>query len=244
VYANVPAGTDQRLVALAATDSADFAVDPALISDQPDIAQALQRCGFRPLKDRPGIWKVEGRDKLGVDLLVPEAVAGPGRRSVRVNPHQDRQTFGRCEGIELALLDNRKTTISGFELDTRQIEMNVAGPAALLCAKVYKLRDRFADTARAYRIRPKDASDVYLLMQTVTPAAAAGVWDAAMSDQRIGLTVRQGVGHFAALFGLDGPAVDLAGQAAAGPVVAYQQVVDFVRDWSDEFIRLSGRSDI
>ncbi|MGI8427125.1 MAG: hypothetical protein ACR2FO_07725 [Actinomycetota bacterium] len=50
--------------------------------------------------------------------------------------------------------------------DLRRFPVRVAGPAALVVAKVHKLRDRI-DEGKADRIADKDAADVYRLMLTV-----------------------------------------------------------------------------
>lgn len=59
--------------------------------------------------------------------------------------------------IEIVALDDS---------DARRFSVRVAGPAALIVAKVYKLRDRLA-AGKADRIADKDAADVYRLMLTV-----------------------------------------------------------------------------
>ena len=94
--------------------------------------------------------------------MVPEQLAGAGsRRSGRVSPHSDRATR-RATGLEAAVIDHAPMTIAALEpSDTRTIEMNVAGPAALLVAKLHKLGERQATPGR---LLDKDAHDVYRLL--------------------------------------------------------------------------------
>ena len=56
--------------------------------------------------------------------------------------------------------------------DNRQVNVDVAGVAALLVAKAHKIRDR-VDSGRSDRLSDKDAADVYRIMQTTQPAAVA-----------------------------------------------------------------------
>lgn len=98
--------------------------------------------------------------------MVPEAVAGgPGRRGVRPPPH-DSKAMRRSRGIEATLVDNSKMVIRATEVatDSREFVVAVAGPAALLVAKLHKIHDRI-DTPS--RIDNKDAHDVYRLLRAV-----------------------------------------------------------------------------
>ena len=66
----------------------------------------------------------------------------------------------------LSLATFQRTLATG---DDRAYEINVAGPAALLVAKVHKLADRIdADDNR--RINSKDAFDIFRLLQAVDTA--------------------------------------------------------------------------
>jgi hypothetical protein len=130
------------------TTDADLAVDPATLAEAPPIELSMTRAGFERVEpDRPGIWGrhivVGGRDEMvQVDLLVPESLAGPGRRGARLNGHS-KQAAGRASGLEAAIVDRAPLTIRPYEAsDKRSTTVDVAGQAALLVAKLHKLSDR------------------------------------------------------------------------------------------------------
>jgi hypothetical protein len=85
------------------------------------------------------IWqeqvKVRGINQMiGVDLLVPESLSGPGRRAARIPPHA-RQTARKVAGLEGALVDRDMHKIGALDpMDVRQFELMGAGPAALIVA--------------------------------------------------------------------------------------------------------------
>jgi hypothetical protein len=80
----------------------------------------------------------------------------------------------RVLGLEAALVDHSSLTIRALSPDDqRSIQAEVAGPAALLVAKVHKLHERI-ESQRSTRIDDKDAADVLRIMQTTDPAAIAG----------------------------------------------------------------------
>src|SRR6266545_2016174 len=58
------------------TTDADVVIDPTSLADQPVLGGALQASGFVAGQD-PGQWF---KDEVRVDLMVPETIAGPGRR--------------------------------------------------------------------------------------------------------------------------------------------------------------------
>jgi hypothetical protein len=70
------------------TTDADVAIDPELLHDEPEIESALTAAGFSRA-ERVGAWvitkQVDGAPvNIEVDLMVPEAVSGPGRRAARL----------------------------------------------------------------------------------------------------------------------------------------------------------------
>ncbi len=153
------------------TTDADFALDPSTLGDGPPIGDAMQHAGFALiLPDRPGIWgrevNIDGIDEtIPVDLLVPEAVAGPGRRAARL-PGQGKHVAGRAVGLEAALFDRSPMPISSLDpADDRTIRVDVAGATALLVAKLHKIGERAAAAnVRPDRLLAKDGVDVYRLM--------------------------------------------------------------------------------
>ncbi len=70
------------------------------------------------------------------------------------------------------MVDNELRTISALDPDdTRTFEAQVAGPAALLIAKVHKIHER---RDQPDRLNDKDAHDVYRLLVATTDMAALG----------------------------------------------------------------------
>jgi hypothetical protein len=153
------------------TTDADVAVDPATLAQAPPIEQGMIRAGFERVEpDRPGIWGkhvvVGGRDEIvQVDLIVPESLAGPGRRGARLVGHS-KQAAGRADGLEAAVVDRDPMEIRSYDsTDKRTMTVDVAGPTALLVAKLHKLSDRALEAdRRPDRLIAKDAADSYRLM--------------------------------------------------------------------------------
>ena len=162
------------------TTDADFAVDPSTLSDKPPIGESMRHAGFALiLPDRPGIWgrnvTIGGIDEtIPVDLLVPEAVAGPGRRAARLPGHA-KHVAGRAVGLEAALFDRSPMQISSLDpTDVRTGHVDVAGATALLVAKLHKIGERAAAAdVRPDRLLVKDGADVFRLMLHLDPVRAA-----------------------------------------------------------------------
>lgn len=165
--------TGEAQVALAAyTTDGDIAIDPDLLGTDPLIEEAMREAGFEPIKDAIGSWE----SALGsqVDLMVPAAVAGKGKktsRGVDAPPHA-RHAMRRTKGLEAALIDNSVMTITEPDpvVDTRSFDVKVAGPAALLIAKLHKISERLD---QPNRIDNKDAHDVYRILVAVETAELA-----------------------------------------------------------------------
>lgn len=105
--------------------------------------------------------------------MVPEALASAGTRGARLGRHGKRAAR-RAKGLEGALIDRRRRTIASFEpSDARTQVIWVAGPAALVVAKLIKIGERFDAQDR---VRDKDALDLFRILQTVpTGQLAAGL---------------------------------------------------------------------
>jgi hypothetical protein len=115
--------------------------------------------------------------------MVPENLAGGGGRSARgarIPPHDKRATR-RARGLEATVVDNEWMIVTALETaDQRRHEVRVAGPAALVVAKVHKIGDRAADSPD--RLVDKDAHDIYrVLLDTPTESLAAD-FDRLLSD--------------------------------------------------------------
>lgn len=158
--------TGTTAIALAEyTTDGDVAVNPALLSSEPLVEEAMQTAGFirDPRSSAIGLW-ISPRG-APIDLMVPESVAGAGRRAARVPPH-DFKAMRQSRGIEAAIVDHSKMRVGSFDAtaDARGFQVSVAGPTALLVAKLHKIHDRL-DTSS--RLNNKDAHDIYRLLRTV-----------------------------------------------------------------------------
>jgi hypothetical protein len=217
------------------TNDGDMGVDPDSVCDHPGISEALRQAGFEAYRDRPGIWlRPDGSDTPpSVDLLSPEAKAGRGTRSTRIDG-QEKSAVGRAAGLELAMLDRELMVLDSLNPDDRrQREMYVAGPAAILCAKAYKLAERVADARRPNgrnRIKAKDAGDVWRLMATTDPKKVRATFAAGEDDPQLGPAIAAGRDHLVSLFSAAGPGYDLAALDLADSLPE-QQVHATIDDW-------------
>lgn len=186
-------------VALAeATKDSDLAIDPRVLSDDPLLEEAMADAGFHRdlLHPQPGSWL--SPSGIPVDLMVPEALAGgSGRRSARIPPHS-RHATRRTPGLEAAVVDHGPMTISALDpADLRQAQIAVAGPAALLVAKLHKLGERKDDPGR---LVDKDAHDIYRLLIATDAAEVGARLIALASDRLAGPATTVAIAHLRELF--------------------------------------------
>lgn len=220
---------EANLAVAAFTADADLGIDRDRLGDLPRLEQAMREAEFSlsdQARPQPGQWfrtiEIDGQSvKIPVDLLVPELFSGTARRrrSVNLPPHH-RMSVRKVEGIELAIVDNSITAISSLEpgVDPRSADIKVAGVAALLTAKAYKIHDRSTDP-NPQRLTGKDAGDVIRLMSTSDARAVAVKFGELLlhSDERIRQTARTGLGYLKDQFGrVRGAGVQMAEQALAG----------------------------
>ena len=200
-----------RIALAESTKDSDFAIDPRKLRDDPLLEEAMRRAGFthNAVDPQPGSWL--SSDGVPVDLMVPEQLAGAGsRRSGRIAPHSDRATR-RTTGLEAAVIDHAPMIISALDSeDTRRIEMNVAGPAALLVAKLHKIGER---QAAPNRLLDKDAHDVYRLLVATESEAVAAMLRQLREHQLSGAVTRDALVYLHQLFAA-GP--DASGSTMAG----------------------------
>jgi hypothetical protein len=160
--------TGRAEVALAEfTTDADLAIDPRELHPDPLLEEALTAAGLMRdvLNPNPGAWV--SASGVPVDLMVPDAVAGAGRRGATVPPH-DRGAMRRTVGLEAALVDNSLMTVDALEDgDDRSFELRVAGNAALIVAKLHKIEERRSDQRRR---QDKDAHDIYRILVSTSTA--------------------------------------------------------------------------
>lgn len=199
-------------IAVAAyTFDGDLVLDPTLLDDDPTLDRAMTDAGFSLMKRRdnvqPGTWVTSRRSGVEefivpVDLIVPEAFApgNPSRRSVQLGAH-DKMAVRRTHGLEAALVDNGVMRLDSLSPgDPRSVDVNVAGPAALLVAKLHKLHDRSGPGQTPDRLRDKDAADVYRLMQTFSAATIAARLAELRNHPQAGPATEEAVGYLRTLF--------------------------------------------
>jgi hypothetical protein len=153
--------SDTELAVAEYTTDADLAVAPGDLADSPMIGDALTAGGFTP-RVHPGGWL--SADGIFLDVMVPEALAGPGTRGARLGAHGKRAAR-RAKGLEATLVDRERRTVVALDpADSRSREIWIAGPAALIVAKLHKIGER---VGAQDRVRDKDALDLYRLLQAV-----------------------------------------------------------------------------
>lgn len=224
VYLRTP---DLPLKTSAFTSDGDLSLDPRLVESTPLIERALRDAGFELLDpNQPGLWaRFEVIPGVGepvpieLDLLVGATLAADqGRRAARIPPH-DPKTAKKVPGLEVAAVDRSPLTIGALEAhDLRAITVNVAGPAALLVAKAYKINDRLNQKGtRPDRLSDKDAADVYRIMVKIRPGEAAEIFDKVLADDRVGEVAANGLRYLRQQFGgADTPGVRMAVAALSG----------------------------
>ena len=151
------------------TIDADVALNPRIIEPLPLLEELMISSGFRH-GSQPGIWlktrEVGDRSiDVTLDLLVPDSLGGEGRRGARLTSHGSN-VARKARGLEATLVDNVLLEISSFESrDVRSYHVRVAGPSALLVAKLHKLGERENTPGR---LKAKDALDVFRLLRGVS----------------------------------------------------------------------------
>lgn len=218
------------------TTDADFCIAPADLRDRPLLTASLETHGFS-LREHPGAWI--SPDGIPVDLMVPETLAGAGSRGARLGPH-GKKAARRAKGLEGALVDRVRMKIASLDpADDREIAMFVAGPGALLVAKVHKIADRAGTRDRA---SDKDALDVLrLLRATDTATLAGGLVQLSAHDLSAAVTT-EAVLQLAPLFGTPKAAGITMAARAAHPNAEVEVIsASFVALVSDLLTAAGGR---
>jgi hypothetical protein len=203
------------------TTDADLALDPSRLADLPLLADAMQAEGFE-YSGEPGIWNRHmlrpgfSEDIIvPVDLIVPAHVAASaGRRGARLPGDHGRTAARKSAGVEGALVDHDPIEIASLETsDSRRMIVNVAGPAALLVAKVHKLGERLATP---HRLIDKDAGDVFRLLEATPLREMIRLMQTLLADDRSAAAATVAIGYVRQLFATPrSPGVQLAVQALA-----------------------------
>ena len=172
-----------------------------MLDDEPLIASLLLASGFRERKNddgsvQPGGWLSDSGVLL--DLLVPEALAGRGRRSADLGAHGNRAAR-RAVGLEGCWVDNSSMSIEALDLtDRRAVTMKVAGPGALLVAKLHKLGERVAHDDR---VKDTDALDIFRILRAIPTVDLAARMSALLASEHAGTVTDNGLRLLGELFG-------------------------------------------
>jgi hypothetical protein len=211
------AGEADLAVAPFTTDG-DLLIDPRALRPSPLLGEAMRRAGFVPDPRQPGIWI--GSSEITVDLLVAEALGGPGRRGARLGPH-GHTVARKARGLEAALVDRALMDVAALDRnDQRGFSVAVAGPAALLVAKMHKLAERQATPSR---LSDKDALDIFRLLKGVALQAMAERLTELRSDRLAGEVTREAIDQLQALFSeAEGPGALMAARAASPLLDAHE----------------------
>ena len=210
------------------TTDADLAIDPDLLAEIPPLEQALEAAGFYGSTSAIGIWKTRRQTstslaiEVQVDLLVPMTVSpGTGRRAARLSGH-GVNVARKVDGLEGVLVDVAEQDIASLEptVDPRIIRAKVAGPGALLVAKMFKIHER-RGSARA---NDKDALDVLRILQGVSTDDLARRLRSVLGDARSATTAARAMELFNELFRSRGGEGAIMAARAAQPVLDADQV--------------------
>ena len=193
------------------TTDADLAISPTDLADSPLLSDLLIRRGFT-LLEHPGSWV--SASGVHVDLMVPEVLAGPGSRGARLGSHGKR-IARRAKGLEAALIDREATEIRSLDpSDGRRVMMQVAGPGALVVAKVHKIAER---SHASDRVSDKDALDMLRLLQATDTDHLASRFGQLGSHELSTDVTAEAIKHLKPLFGSPQATGVAMAVRAAGP---------------------------
>jgi hypothetical protein len=178
------------------TTDGDLAIDPAVLGDIPPLEKALMDAGFLPkTKDSVGVWITKRptsqsvATEVVVDLLVPASVSpGTGRRAARL-PGHDSRAARIVKGLDGAIVDADMMRVAALDTaDGRAFDVRVAGPAALLVAKVHKISERLGTDRQI----DKDALDVLRLLRGTETDDLATRYGKLLADLRSAQAAKTG----------------------------------------------------
>ncbi len=170
------------------TTDGDLAIDPAVLAAIPPLEEALLAAGFLPKsKDSVGVWITKRQTsrsvdaEIAIDLLVPASVSpGTGRRAAHL-PGHDSRAARIVRGLDSAIVDSDIMRLAALvQNDVRSFEVRVAGPAALLVAKVHKISERKGTDRQS----DKDALDVLRLLRGTDTDDLATRYAKLLADKR------------------------------------------------------------
>jgi hypothetical protein len=200
------------------TSDGDLALDPRDLGREPALEAAMKARGFALRANQVGIWECArsvDATVVTIDLLVPDSLGGPGARGARLEGH-DYKAARKVRGLEGCLIDRAQLPIASLDAaDSRVFNVWVAGPAALIVTKCFKLAERIDESPR--RVKPKDAYDVLRLLRGITMDRLVAGFRSMAADEMAQQSASVGAQHLRSLFsrpGLRGS--ELAAEAAAG----------------------------
>lgn len=203
-------------VALAeTTKDSDVALDPRVVADEPLLDDAMISAGFYRSEQTETWLNSEG---IPVDLMVPEQLAGGGgrgARGARIPPHS-KFAARRARGLEAALVDNDMMDIPALDpQDQRTVRLRVAGPSALLIAKLHKIAER---VDKPSRLSDKDAHDAYRILRAIETPVLAETFSRLRADELCGAITEEAITFLDGLFarGPDSVGPTMAGRAEEG----------------------------
>ena len=211
------------------TTDADVTIDPSLLKDTPEIESALTSAGFFRGR-RIGAWvtttEIDGKPiNIEVDLMVPEAVGGPGRRAARLPGHA-KEIARKARGLEAALVNKSPMTIHALDAaDKRAFAVAVAGPAALLVSKLHKIHERIAERNQS-RLDDKDALDILRLLQAVSTGDLVRVFRQLLNGTVATEVTREALTALEELFSHSKRPGSQMAARAAGPLANPDQIAE------------------
>lgn len=183
------------------TTDADLMIDSRGLAASPEITSLLKSVGFWSSAEsggNPGHWINANGTPL--DLMQPrvQSTRGKHARSASLPPHES-STARIADGLDCALIDSDALLIESFDnADSRSFRCRVAGPAALLVAKVFKISDR--QNQKKSRLVNKDALDVFRLLKASDPKELAGRFQLLMHHDLSSTEANRGLELFEMLF--------------------------------------------
>lgn len=176
------------------TTDGDLMLNPHLLVDIPLINAAMLAGGFVAMK-QPGAW--QGEHHVQIDLMVAEALGNhPGHRGADLGVH-GRTVARQARGLEAAMVDQCIIPINSFEAhDLRSFNITVAGPAALLVAKLLKIAERVGTK----RLEDKDGLDVLRLLRGTQTEALAQTFSRLVKDAISATVTKEALIHLETLF--------------------------------------------
>lgn len=187
------------------TGDGDLGVTPGLVGDLPSIEALLLEAGYEHRTTaRPGLWgrqpynEADGtrlfREK--VDLLAPHGLSGTASRTKRGVPAlqgaHGKLAVGNALGLELAVFNRSRMTITDFADARLSVEIFVAEIPALILAKGSKVGERLREPRKG-PVRNKDLGDLWRLMAVADPVETGQVIEEFMEHPDVGPDVRQSV---------------------------------------------------